>query len=613
VTRAFLRAALGVAALAPLLVGLAYAPALYAPFVVPKFAVLEIAAALGLVTFGLASAGDDAPRLSPGVMLGAGLVVATTLLSSVVARYEGVACPYAADAVCRWLGFFGLALAACVVARAPVERQLVLESVAIAAGTVSALGLLQHVGCLPLGIPVISLPGSTFGNRNIAGEFVAMALPLGLGAARGARSRGSSGAMYGAVAVAALFLAATRARGAWAGGAAGVVFALAAMRTRWAMSTRVAVAALVALACIVAAVPGQWTPHDAGDNKRYGGVALVLEGALDSHSPALRSRLGMWRRTLRMIADAPWVGVGPGNWPVVFPRYAEPHSVDDGVLTATLAPRQAHDDALERAGETGAVGLLALLVLAGATATTIRRRLAEEGDSRIVAAAAGGALVSLVVTGVAGFPLEMPGTLTLGAVALGLVATEGTRAPSRRRGWLVFAVGCLGLVVAILRADRSVTSQRALALAERALHRDHGEAGAREAMLLLNAARQADPRLFLVSLRATQMWLRESQPDAAISAAERALAIEPFSPNARAALAASILASGDAERARAAATDALDMLHDYPYALLVRVRAEGTTHLAAAEQDRQRLSDIASNSPDVDTRRAAKAALGELP
>src|SRR5205823_2096188 len=130
--------------------------------------------------------------------------------------------------------------------------------------------------------------------------------------------------------------------------------------------------------------------------------------------------LGLWRRTVTMVRDHLWAGVGPGNWPVYFPRYAEPGASRDGVLSATTAPRQAHDDLLERAAETGLVGLGALLVLGAGVATSARRRLAVEG-ARTSAAAASGALVALVGAGVTGFPLEMPATLALGGLALGLV------------------------------------------------------------------------------------------------------------------------------------------------------------------------------------------------
>ena len=134
-----------------------------------------------------------------------------------------------------------------------------------------------------------------------------------------------------------------------------------------------------------------------------------------------------------MAEEHPLLGVGPGNWPVFFPRHAEPGAARDGVLSATLAPRQAHNDLLERTAETGLVGLAALVFLAGAAAVTARRRLrAGDASARSSTAAAAGSLVALAGAGITGFPLEMPATLALAGVALGLIA-PGAASWRRRR------------------------------------------------------------------------------------------------------------------------------------------------------------------------------------
>src|SRR4029079_1731331 len=98
------------------------------------------------------------------------------------------------------------------------------------------IGLLQHLQFLPFTLPVISVPGATFGNRNMGGEAVAMAIPFmlavlasGRGWWRGSGDASGEGARAmrplfaaGLLLAALLYLAATRARGAWIGGVAGV-------------------------------------------------------------------------------------------------------------------------------------------------------------------------------------------------------------------------------------------------------------------------------------------------------------------------------------------------------------------------------------------------------
>jgi hypothetical protein len=85
---------------------------------------------------------------------------------------------------------------------------------------VSLIGLLQHLQILPFPIPIISVPGSTFINRNIAAEAIAVSLRSGWrrwpGAGARAPGRGCSCWCCGSC------LGATRCRGAWLGAASKV-------------------------------------------------------------------------------------------------------------------------------------------------------------------------------------------------------------------------------------------------------------------------------------------------------------------------------------------------------------------------------------------------------
>jgi O-antigen ligase len=621
---------------AALLVLLLYAPKLQAPFLVPKLAALELTASLGLVSFALARAGGSraapqGPRWALSVSAGALLVLGTSAIAWAAATRGSLGAPYALDAMARWGSLLGLACAASVIADLPERRQRVLETVTVTAAVVAAVGLLQHLDLAPLSIPVISTPGSTFGNRNLAAEVMAMALPLGMGAVAGARTQGSRWVLLASLALEVVFLGVTRARGAWLGAACGLVLAMWLERKRLNRTVLAVAVPASVVAAIAAAVPGRFTPRDAGDAKRYSGVVEVLQEGVDARSTALRTRLGLWRRSLAMVRDHPLLGVGPGNWPVAFPPYAEPGATRDGVLSASRAPRQAHDDLLERAAETGLPGLLALGALAAGTVMAARRRLrSDDAGTRLAAAAAAGALLALVGLSFGSFPLEMPGTLALGGLALGFVAADvgpfvaaaqssplpgsqppPIRAPIRAYAALV-AAGMLVPFVAV-RAAQKVRGSAWLGAAERAMRRDHGEPGAAEALGDLRQALAVHPGDFRAELRTAQMLLRERSPIDSARAAERALVVEPYSPNAWAALAAAELAADDAVVARRDATHALTLLEDYPFALDVRARcADHAGDAVAASMDRRRIAELASGPADDDTARAARA-LGPAP
>jgi O-antigen ligase len=604
-----------------LLVLLLFVPALQAPFLVPKFAALELAAALGVVAYGLARMAGGASWARP-MTLGAWLVLASTTVAWIAAATKPLGAPYAVAAMARWGSLLGVACGASVLADSHDARQRALEAVTVAAAVVALIGLLQHIEAMPLGIPIISTPGSTFGNRNIAAEVMAIALPLGLGATAGARGSAARAAMLVALGLELLFLGATRARGAWLGAFCGLGTGLFLVRPRWSRtSLAVAVAAGVAVV-IAASKPGRYNPRDAGDRKRYAAVVQVVEESFDSRSTALRTRVGLWRRSLAMVREHPLVGVGPGNWPVVFPRYAEPGARRDSVLSATLAPRQAHNDLIERAAETGLLGLLALGVLAAGVVIAARRRLqSHQPDMRASVAGAAGALVALVSVAMVGFPLEMPGTLALSGLALGLIAPEspprtanqgdeGLSASTRTRvlSWATVALGVSLFAWAATRAESSVRASAWLERAERALRREPGVVGAAEALGELNFALEAEPRNYRARFRAAQMLLRERRFDESAQVARRALDLEPYAPNAWAVLSAAELDAGQTQLARGDATRALALLHDYPFAIHLRaLAAERQGDVLAAQADRLRLQVLAADPEDDDTTRSARA------
>ncbi len=592
-----------------LLVLVLYAPNLQAPFLVPKFAALELTSSLGFLAFALrrATASGRRPWTVP-TTVGALAVLGAALLAWIGALVAPFRAPYAMDAVAHLSAFFGLACGVSTLDTLPGARQRVLEAVTIGAGVVAAIGIIQHFEVVAVPIPVISTPGSTFGNRNMAAEAMAMALPLGLTAAPRARA-GARHAMVGALALELVFLAVTRARGAWFGATLGLGAAVFIARKTWSRASIVAGLAVVTAAVVAAAVPGRVNSRDAGDSKRYSRIGQILGDVFDTKSPARKTRFGLWRRTLVMAREHPLLGVGPGNWPIFFPHYAEPDAAEDGVLTATLAPRQAHDDLLQWAAETGSLGLIALgILLVGTTLATRQRLHAGDEEERATTAGAAGALVAVVAMSLTSFPFEMPGTLALGGLAFGIVVVDprGPARPAEAVGGARYALAlAAGLLVmwAAVRVERSFRASRWLGVAERSMRADGDPA---ETHRDLQNALSVAPGDFRARLRMAQLLLREHLPRESGDEARQALATEPYSPNGWAQLAAAELEAGEASTARRDATQALRLLQDYPFALQLRMNAaELEGDHASAQTDRLHLATLATSSSDRETSTAA--------
>ncbi len=211
------------------------------------------------------------------------------------------------------------------IARAGLARPL-LVTLAGAAVIGALTGLLQAYGvALPL-MAATRAPGGTFGNRNFMAHLAAIALPTLMLVTIGTRSRGR--ALLGAVGVAliAAALLLSRSRAAWLGAATGAVLftveglwlggALAEARQRG----RVALVVLGAAAGVAGALT---LPNDL-DWRSDSPYLESLVGVANFREGSGRGRLIQYRNTLRMAADHPLLGVGPGNWPVAYPLYTTP-------------------------------------------------------------------------------------------------------------------------------------------------------------------------------------------------------------------------------------------------------------------------------------------------
>jgi O-antigen ligase len=608
---------------AALVVPLAYLPILTSVFAEPKLALLSVAGAACLghaliqwARGGVASGSSRLPRLSRALVVAVAAWLATTLLSAVAARVRGggaPGAPYAGTEIARLLAVVGIALGAAQAASAPVWRRRLLTSTQIAGGLVSLIGLLQHLQILPLPLPVISVPGSTFGNRNIAAEAIAMSIPFGL-AALALASPGRAGEPSGGVrregpgpilfllALQIVYLGATRTRGAWLGAlAAVVVFYL--LRRRVVPRAAVVGGLAFAVAALAAAtIPGRVIPRDLADAKRFDSGEHVVREALDPASPVVRARLGLWRRTLSMYASSPLLGVGPGNFVIFFPLYAEPGALADGVLTPSVVPRRAHQDLLERLAETGPLGLaawLAVTLIAGAIALRRARAAAAapsntavatwRADAATLAAGAAGSLAALFACGLTGFPLAMPATALLLGVALGFLGCEDAPAaaavivedqpqlePDRRRyaatrpRVVVAGLVAAGLLTfAVVAAGRNLARLYGLARARVALRApDLPGHGPRAALAALERAERIDPGHFDVALETGFVLIHLRRYADARAAVDRALVVEPHAPNAWCLRAEAGVGAGDLRRGAEDARHATALLADYPEALV---------------------------------------------
>ncbi|HLW71089.1 MAG TPA: O-antigen ligase family protein [Candidatus Binataceae bacterium] len=250
-------------------------------------------------------------------------------------------------------------------------------------------------------------------------------------------------------------------------------------------------------------------------------------GSVIAAGDDVRYRPAVWRDTLGILCDFSWFGVGLAGWPELFPHYER----------APWMPfffREAENDYLQFAAETGIVGVLVTLWLGIALAGVIRRGAARLAESEwpLFAALAGGIVATLIHEGF-DFSLHTPANAVLFTILLALsvrialvdgAPREGAivrvAARSTRLTYVGAAAGALaacGLICAVyLQAGGSypydITARRGLAYAARNLTAHPAMASAHLA-LVAALGREAAAELRLAELRIA-VWLDPNDPAA---------------------------------------------------------------------------------------------------
>jgi O-antigen ligase len=408
-------------------------------------------------------------------------------------------------------------------ARAGHTRQLL---IALAASVVlgALTGVIQAYGWFTTDLASLArAPGGTFGNRNFMAHLVALGLPLLLMLTVQASRRrtfllGSAGIAFAVVA-----LVLSRSRAAWLGAAACLAFL--AVEGLWAgrlwddrrLRRRVSLLACSALVGLLLALmlPNRlnWR-SDSPYLDSLTGVANFREGSG-------RGRLIQYGNTARMALEHPILGVGPGNWPVHYPRYMSPGdpSFDaDDVIPTNPWPSS---DWMALLAERGLPAFV-LLILAGTSIALgawarVRgnsRRPPSLADLTIVAT-----LLALVVVGAFDAVLLLPAPTFFVWTVIGALAStarpirELSPAPTAHRR-IVLAVAAVGGILAL----RALTQVIAMGIAA---------GGERDRMEL---AARVDPGSYRIHIALAQGWRRAGRCDRARGHAEQARDLFPNYP-----------------------------------------------------------------------------------
>jgi len=224
---------------------------------------------------------------------------------------------------------------------------------ALAAAVEAAVMLLQAV----LRVEPVGMAG----NRNFAACFLAMSLPIGVACAMSSGSDRRFIGRWVAASYATLLLAAMMVSESRGAALALLLVAAGWQLMRWHGARR-------------------WLPAGAAVVVAVGLVLLPPVQVAAKHVWNTDVRPMIWLGSARSVSDAPLVGHGPGSFARVYPAHRPPEYFDRP--KCARATDHAHNEFLEIAVETGALGVLAFLALLTVTAMSARRAIGH-GDATL--------------------------------------------------------------------------------------------------------------------------------------------------------------------------------------------------------------------------------------
>ncbi len=439
----------------------------------------------------------------------------------------------------HWLAqrSLGVSVSAAVIfwgARAVAQRGLyrrILIAAAIAAVCAAALALAQAYGLETEYFSANRAPGGTFGNRNFVAHIAVIGLPALVSCTVTARR--PLGALLGSLgaAILAATLVLSRSRAAWLAIVASLivlVVPMVASRRYWRGGMIGGRFARLSLAAAIGGMVAIVLPNTLNWNSESPYLDSA-RGVVDYKKGSGRGRLAQYGNSLNMAISNPVFGVGPGNWPVEYVRFAPygDRSIAEDGMTANPWPSS---DWVAFVSERGFAPALALLGVFTILFFGALRRWSDLKDTDAVLAQCvlAGTIVATMI--VSAFDvvllLAAPSFLVwsvLGATS-GIPDTTGTRRGREvtisPRGLSMAAAGIV--LVVLMSAARSLTQTMAMSTVGR---------GGLTAGWVSGAT--WDPGSYRINVRVAQLYSRRGHCEVARPYARRAVSLFPLSPEAK--------------------------------------------------------------------------------
>lgn len=485
-----------VAAVPLAMTNLTWLPGIAQPFTFDQFDLVKVAVLLACVAVGFVATAFDVLIGGAPVRVGRADVIVIALVAwACLATATSVHIPtsligayHRFEGLLAYLLFAGVYFLAVQHLDRVSRIRSISRTLALTSIPVSAYGIAQFLGIDPAGWDVLGFESqraaSTFGNPEMLGGFLVLAVAVALGLAFAEHDTRWRVTYWVTAALAATCLLVTFTRGAWAGAALAVTLLAVNAWRRGYRPTRLdaALAALLLLGVVtVGAVSFGSTNATVNLGSRFVSI-------FDPSSGSSLSRLQIWDAAVRATADRPILGTGPDTFGLIFAAYKSAEFVQTHGYQV-IADR-AHDYPLQLAATIGLPGVALFFGLCTMVALRSRRRTRDA--SRDGAGTMRALPMSALWAALAGYLLHLtfgissPGVSFLLWLALGALASPDARSihppPGAWRPVTASAIALAGAALVVAGALGTVAdahfmrAQAAGLYTERAAHADRAVA-----------------------------------------------------------------------------------------------------------------------------------------
>jgi len=252
-------------------------------------------------------------------------------------------------------------------------RDWLLAAACSAVGVLALVVLLEAYGVIARQSLFGRAPGGSMGVRTYAAHAMILGVPLLVGQLGTARRVSTRTLIGGILLATTMALVLTRSRAAWLAAALAAALALLRFVRRPSPAGRMLPIGIVVACGMAAAVllPNRLVWSSVQPYRD------TLLGIGDYHQGSGRGRLLQYGNTLAIVRDHPILGVGPGNWTVVYAAYAGSADPSNRPGQIWQTPARSTNDWLGIAAERGLPGLVLLLLALAATARAAWRSFGE--------------------------------------------------------------------------------------------------------------------------------------------------------------------------------------------------------------------------------------------